>query len=591
MSTFIIKDYVVSRKRIGKGAFSTIYKAYNTLDNKQYAVKEVIIDKKSVKSNVKREFLVLKKLNHPNIVKLYDLIVDTSYNNIYFVFDYFSKGDFAKFLDNKPLKEKYCKKYAKQLADGLRYLLDNNIIHRDLKPQNILVTNELDIKITDFGFARKFDNGVLFNTLCGSPMYMAPEIINKQDYSIKSDLWSVGIIIYQMFYGKVPFDVSNFVQLIKKINNEQIHFPSDKIKISAEAINLIQSLLTVDVQKRIEWDMFFYHQWFLVDDLLIEENNLMDFSMSNGSSLPNLDKIGNHIGEKKFASFRHSSIKMRESSIMNSSRNSNNSSNKSISNHQTKNSLIDGSEENNNLKLLIKNKNIDHTQTTDYSNVHFDNDSDIKDYQNNRQHDIEMNFLESLEYSSSSYTSCDDNNTENMNLSINFSDSLDNSSKSNKHQYNTRYQARLEKQKKASTYMFESNEQLHQSEHKTNFKNTHLNNIYDDNLSGNNKIKIDNNNIDQITIDGKASRFQRSKPIPINVPASIAKRKICFDSISNLDKSITEYVMIDTTRIENQSEPVKHISQKISDSFREYLNSSVTMLKHSYNYITNNKSI
>ena len=121
------------------------------------------------------------KLSHPNIVKLYDLIVDTSYNNIYFVFDYFPKGDFAKFLDNKPLKEKYCKKYAKQLADGLRYLLDNNIIHRDLKPQNILVTNELDIKITDFGFARKFDNGVLFNTLCGSPMYMAPEIINKQD--------------------------------------------------------------------------------------------------------------------------------------------------------------------------------------------------------------------------------------------------------------------------------------------------------------------------------------------------------------------------------------------------------------------------
>jgi len=589
MSTFIIKDYVVSRKRIGKGAFSTIYKAYNTLDNKQYAVKEVIIDKKSVKSNVKREFLVLKKLNHPNIVKLYDLIVDTSYNNIYFVFDYFPKGDFAKFLDNKPLKEKYCKKYAKQLADGLRYLIDNNIIHRDLKPQNILVTNELDIKITDFGFARKFDNGVLFNTLCGSPMYMAPEIINKQDYSIKSDLWSVGIIIYQMFYGKVPFDVSNFVQLIKKINNEQIHFPSDKIEISSLAINLIKSLLTVDVQKRIEWDMFFYHQWFLTDELLIEENNLMDFSMSNGSSLPNLDKIDNHIGEKHFSSFRHSSIKMRESSIINSSKNLNNSSNKSILNEETNNSLSDNLGKNNNIKHIVENKNDiyvnhryqnndkNHTKKNDYLNLNFD--IDINDNQTN---DLEMNFLESLDYSSSSYTSCDDNNIDNLNLSIDFYDSLENSSK---HQYNTRYQARLEKQK-SNTASYHTKELNIKSKNKSNSNNTPNNNSYDDNLSVNIKRSFN-----QTMNNDNTTRFVRSKPIPINVPASITQRKICFDSISDIDRNIKDYVMIDNTKLENQSEPIKHISQKISDSFREYLNSSVTMLKHSYNYITNNKSI
>ena len=117
MSTFLIKDYVVSRKRIGKGSFSTIYKAFNTKDNNEYAIKEVLIDKKSIKSNVKREFLVLKKLDHPNIVKLHDLIIDTNYNNIYFVFDYFKNGDLAKFLDDKPLKEKFCRKYSKQLAD------------------------------------------------------------------------------------------------------------------------------------------------------------------------------------------------------------------------------------------------------------------------------------------------------------------------------------------------------------------------------------------------------------------------------------------------------------------------------------------
>ena len=313
MSTFLIKDYVVSRKRIGKGSFSTIYKAFNTNDNKEYAIKEVIIDKKSIKSNVKREFLVLKKLNHPNIVKLHDLIIDTNYNNIYFVFDYFKNGDLAHFLDNKPLKEKFCKKYSKQLADGLKYLLDNNILHRDLKPQNILLTDDFNIKIADFGFARKVDKNMLLNTLCGSPMYMAPEIINKQDYSIKSDLWSVGVIIYQMIFGRVPFEVTNFVQLIKKINNEQIGYEHKDIKISPACLNLIQNLLQVDVEKRMSWDEFFYHFWFTDDNLLIEENNLLDFSISNNPSLPKLNNFNHHVGENQFASFIHKSIKLKES--------------------------------------------------------------------------------------------------------------------------------------------------------------------------------------------------------------------------------------------------------------------------------------
>ena len=158
------------------------------------------------------------------------------------------------------------------MVDGLQYLINNNIIHRDLKPQNILVTNDFNIRITDFGFARKFEKDTLLNTLCGSPMYMAPEIINKQDYSIKSDLWSVGIIIYQMFYGKVPFDVNNFVQLIKKINNDKIKYDIKGIIISEQGLDILKSLLTIDVYKRISWNDFFYHPWFHTDTLLVEDN-------------------------------------------------------------------------------------------------------------------------------------------------------------------------------------------------------------------------------------------------------------------------------------------------------------------------------
>lgn len=313
MSTFVLKEYVVNRKRIGKGSFSTIYKGYSTKTNKNYAIKEIVFDKKQKKLNIKREFSLLKKLNHPNIIKLHDVIIDTNLNNIYFIIDYFPKGDLAQFLKKRALKEKYCKKYLKQLSCGLEYLLSKNILHRDLKPQNILLTEAYDIKLTDFGFARIIDKNEMINTLCGSPMYMAPEIINKRDYNIKSDLWSVGIIMYEMLYGHVPFHVNNFIELIKKINNENIVFDSNII-ISNECHNLLISLLQKNPTQRINWDAFFIHPWFQNDELLNQANNLLEISFSN--NLPNINKYT--VDEKQFCSFIHQSIQENKNSINNS---------------------------------------------------------------------------------------------------------------------------------------------------------------------------------------------------------------------------------------------------------------------------------
>ena len=106
-STFIVNEYIINRKRIGKGSFSTIYKGYSTKNNNIYAIKEITIDKKQNKSNVKRELNVLKTLDNPYIVKLHDVIIEINYNNIYFILDYYPKGDLAKFLNHKPLKEKF----------------------------------------------------------------------------------------------------------------------------------------------------------------------------------------------------------------------------------------------------------------------------------------------------------------------------------------------------------------------------------------------------------------------------------------------------------------------------------------------------
>ena len=304
-STFIVNEYIINRKRIGKGSFSTIYKGYSTKNNKVYAIKEITIDKKQTKSNVKRELNVLKTLDNPYIIKLYDVIIDTNYNNIYFILDYYPKGDLSKFLNHKPLKEKYCRKYMKQLAQGLEYLLNKDILHRDLKPQNILLTNEYNIKITDFGFAKQINKDSLITTLCGSPMYMAPEIINKQDYDIKSDLWSVGIILYEMTYGHVPFNVGTFIELIKKMNSNEINFTNKTIKLSDDCLDLLRSLLTKNPKKRIEWDQFFYHKWFLNDELLKQENNLLEINFGNSVSIPN---INNYKNDRQFCSFTYESI-------------------------------------------------------------------------------------------------------------------------------------------------------------------------------------------------------------------------------------------------------------------------------------------
>jgi len=300
-TTFNIKDYVVDRRRIGKGSFSTIYKCRDSKTDKTYALKEITIDKNKNKVSIKREFEIMRKLNHENIVKIHDVIIDTQLNNIYFIMDYYEYGDLSNFLKKQPLKEKFTRKYMKQLSNGLKYLLDNNILHRDLKPQNILLSKNYDVKITDFGFATYYTKDSIINTLCGSPMYMAPEIITKNGYDYKSDLWSVGIILYEMLHGYTPFNVQNFIELIKEIKKKNI---SIKVDVSEECTDLIYSLCKTNPNERIGWNDFFAHKWFDNDEIIHDENTLFNVSFNN--SLPNINKY--NINEKQFCSFRHKSI-------------------------------------------------------------------------------------------------------------------------------------------------------------------------------------------------------------------------------------------------------------------------------------------
>ena len=228
MNGFIIGNYKCNKPRIGRGAFSNIYKGENINTKMPVAIKEMPFDKiKKIKENVKREFTLLKTLDHPNIIKLYDVFFDEFSKNIYFMIDLYEMGDLSKYLNGKKIKEKYAKNYMRQIKDGLEYLYNKKILHRDLKPQNILVSKINTLVITDFGFARYFESDVMLQTICGSPLYMAPEILLKKNYTNSSDLWSVGFILYEILLGCVPFKTKIQFDLKHKIKKKNISYPDN----------------------------------------------------------------------------------------------------------------------------------------------------------------------------------------------------------------------------------------------------------------------------------------------------------------------------------------------------------------------------
>ncbi len=254
-----IGNYILDKK-IGKGSFAQVYRAHNKdNENEKYAIKVVNIEslKQKIIDNFKLEIDILKKISHENIVKLYDTI-EKRYI-FYLVIDYCDGGDLNKFIKkNKKLSYDYTQFFYRQIVKGMKYLYDNNIIHRDLKSQNILLCTNGVVKITDFGFVTVKDQNMMMNTLCGSPLYMAPEIMKNKSYGANVDLWSAGILLYEMLVGEPPFTSDNIYNLIKKIEQFNIYFPDD---ISDECKELILSLLKINPNERITFNEFFEYSF------------------------------------------------------------------------------------------------------------------------------------------------------------------------------------------------------------------------------------------------------------------------------------------------------------------------------------------
>ena len=260
-----ISQYQIKGK-IGEGMFGKVKLGIHLLTNEKVAIK--IFDKGKIKNEkeveyIEREISILKKLNHYNTIKLYNIIQNENF--IFLIQEYVPNGELLHFLENPEnmnLTENHICKIYQQIISGIEYLHDIGIAHRDLKLENILLNRDKNIKIIDFGLSNKYnkENGELLQSSCGSPCYAAPEMIKGIQYhGLDTDIWSSGILLYLMLCKSFPFNDKNNSKLYQKILSGKFNLPN---YLSNEAKDLLSKLLKVNPIERIKLDEIKKHPWF-----------------------------------------------------------------------------------------------------------------------------------------------------------------------------------------------------------------------------------------------------------------------------------------------------------------------------------------
>ena len=266
-----IGSYELHRNNIlGKGSFSTVYMGIYTKDPTQkVAIKKLAISNMTSKALkfANSEIDIMKKIKnnpHPNIIKCYDIINDDV--DVYIIMEYCDGGELSTIL-TKPLTESTSKYYFKQLVDAMIHLDSHNIIHRDIKPKNILLTdNKLTLKICDFGFSKEKTGLKKISSICGSPMYMAPEILLNRTYNESVDIWSLGLILYEFVFGSHPYKhCKSLVDIRDEVISQSIPIPPNNntsYKLSQECILLLKSLLNSNPESRLTLSDIKTNKWF-----------------------------------------------------------------------------------------------------------------------------------------------------------------------------------------------------------------------------------------------------------------------------------------------------------------------------------------
>ncbi|XP_074868845.1 testis-specific serine/threonine-protein kinase 2-like [Carettochelys insculpta] len=254
---------------LGEGSYAKVKSAYS--DRLKFNVAVKIINKKKAPHDFLERFLpreieILAKVNHCSIIKTYE-IFETSDGKIYIVMELGVQGDLLEFIKSRgAISEEVARKMFHQLSSAIKYCHDLDVVHRDLKCENLLLDKDFNVKLSDFGFSRRLtrdENGklILSKTFCGSAAYAAPEVLQGIPYEPKIyDIWSLGVILFIMVCGSMPYDDSNIGKMLKIQKEHRVHFPKSK-SLTVECKDLIYRMLQPDVARRLHIEEIFNHKW------------------------------------------------------------------------------------------------------------------------------------------------------------------------------------------------------------------------------------------------------------------------------------------------------------------------------------------
>lgn len=262
-----LDDFYHNKSQIATAFGCNTYKAENKSTGTVYAIKTVFKRKIRAINNFKRELTLMKQLDHPHILKLYEIIEDSQ--NVHIVMEYCDGGDlFDRISKAGSLTEVQAAATMKQLLRAVQYLHENHVCHRDLKPEHLLFESQGPIetnllKVIDFAHAAKFENGQAFQTKDGTPYYVAPETL-RGSYTQAVDMWSCGVILHIMLCGYPPFTGATDSEVLASIRQGDLQFkPDDWKQISGSATDLVRQLLQVNVDERCVAKEAFKHPWIM----------------------------------------------------------------------------------------------------------------------------------------------------------------------------------------------------------------------------------------------------------------------------------------------------------------------------------------
>ena len=304
--------YREGEKFIGKGGFGEVWKVVHKQTNRVYVIK--VIDKISIfeqklVDQMNREIEMMYKLNHPHVMKLVNHFEDD--DKFYMIMPYAAKGQLYSLLRRQVrFDQRTAAQYMRETIEAVRYLhsFSPKIIHRDIKPENLLLDDNYRVKLSDFGWANYQEENQLRKTFCGTPEYLSPEMIRKTGHNFSVDIWTLGVLLFELLAGYAPFTGANQSELFMNIKKLKINWPIDFPPL---AKNLVTKILKLNPKERLSIEEISNHTWFeknpplrpVLTNYLTDEKEILESHLINVTADAVKDEIKDIVDPNKRRKF------------------------------------------------------------------------------------------------------------------------------------------------------------------------------------------------------------------------------------------------------------------------------------------------